>query len=87
MDCPLFCLFAFADIAEDKHDAHGRAAVVSYGRAAVVDGNFRAVLHDQDRVVGQTDDHPLPEHLDDRAFNRGSGLLVNDVEYLRHRFH
>ena len=60
-------------VAEDQHHAvHAPAGAPDRG-AAVVDRPLGAVPGDQQRMVGQADDHPLAQHALRRALDRSPG--------------
>ena len=48
---------AFCDVAKDEHAAHDLAVHATNRRRAVVDRRLAAVARDEDRVIGETDDH------------------------------
>ncbi len=55
------------------------------GRRAVVNGNPAAIAGDQQRVVCQSHDDALPDHLGDRVLDFGAGELIDDVEHVAER--
>ena len=69
-------------VAEDHDDAGDLARRIADGRTAVVDGDFCAVLAQQDGVLGDADDTFEALHLDEWIFDRLTGDLVEDMEYL-----
>ena len=71
-------------VAKDENHAQELAAV-EYRSAGILDGMFSTVAGDQDRVIGESDDGALPQHLGDRAFHGCARVLVQDLEHLIER--
>lgn len=76
---------ALGDVVEDHDDAHDISVVVADGGGAVVDRRFRAVLGDEDGVVGEADDRAQADGLVDRAFDELACLFVDNVEHVEQR--
>ena len=53
----LFRSLVLGEIAEDQDDAVNLARGIADRSAAVIDGDLAAILADQERMVGQADDH------------------------------
>ena len=76
---------ALGDVAEDQDRPDRGPGLVPDGGGAVVDGPLRPVPGDEDRVVRQPDDRPLPQGAEGGVLDRLAGLLVDDVEDVRQR--
>jgi hypothetical protein len=65
----------------EHHHHPGDGPVLAADRGAgVVDRDLLPVPGDQGGVVGQPDDHALPQYPGDRVLDRLAGRLVDDAE-------
>ena len=71
------------DVAEDQDRPRPRPGLVPHGGGAVVDGPFRPVPGDEDGVVRQPHDRPLPQGTEGGVLDRLAGSFVDDVEDVR----
>ena len=69
-----------ADVPEDQDGPDDPPGRVPDRGGAVVDGPLGAVPGDQERVVGQADDHALPQRPEGGVLDLPAGLLVDDAE-------
>jgi hypothetical protein len=68
---------------ENPDAAHHLTLNVSDRRSAVVDRSLRAILRDQQRVVRQPHDRPLPQGTVGGVIDRLAGLFIDDSENSR----
>ena len=73
-------------VVKDEHHTCDRAVRRANGRGTVGNGALRAILGDQDGVVGQSDDGALAQHPADRVFAGFERALVGNAENLVQRF-
>ena len=66
---------ALGDVAEDQDRPDRGPGLVPDGRGAVVDGPLGPVPGDEDRVVRQPDDRPLPQGAEGGVLDRLAGVL------------
>ena len=71
---------AFRDISEHQHHPGHFALRIADRSGTVVNRSFGAVLGDQQRMVRQSDDHPVPQGPNGRAFDRVAGVFIDDLE-------
>src|SRR5712692_4377384 len=67
---------ALGNVPEDEHDSESFPCIRENGRRAIFDVKFLAVLGEQKRIVGQTDNLPLAEDFLDRVLDGAASLPV-----------
>ncbi len=71
---------ALTDVAKHQHHARDGPSCVANRSGAVIDRPFRAVLGDQQRVVGEPDDQALAQGPRGRILDRAARLFIDDLE-------